>query len=223
MYMKNLVAAAAVVIGTTLAASTSFALSITATYTTDGNTTGTGPWTMTSTDSTFSILRFVLNTPVKFQDFTSLSVDHNAVQGGIGGGAPRFAIVIDSNSDNVADGSFLLHWGPAGSFTDPTLGAGNTGNLMALTDFGRYDLGGIGGSAYTDRAAALTLAGNFDVLRASLILDSFGGNDRNFIINGISGEMSEAVPEPGTLALISMGLLSLGLVRRRQTAKVQTI
>lgn len=220
MRIKNLVAAAALVLGATLAASPSSALSITATYTTDGNTTGTGPWTMTSTDSTFSVLRFVLNASIKFQDFTSLSVDYNAIQGGIGAGAPRFAIVTDSNGDNVADGSFLLHWGPAGTFTDPTLGAGNTGNLMALNDLGRYDLGGIGGSAYTDRAAALTLAGNYYVLRASLILDSFGGNDRNFIINGISGEMSEAVPEPGTLALLSMGLLSLGMVvRRRQTAR----
>lgn len=220
MRIKNLVAAATLVLGTTLAASPSFALPISVTYTTDGDTTGTGPWTMTSTDSTFSILRFVLNTPIKFQNFTSLSVDYNAVQGGIGGGGPRFAIVIDTNGDSIADGSFLVHWGPAGTFTDPTLGAGNTGNLLALNDLGRYDLSGIGGSAYTDRAAALTLAGNFDVLRASLILDSFGGNDRTFIINGISGESSEAVPEPGTLAILSMGLLSLGwAVRRRQTAK----
>jgi len=158
-------------------------------------------------------------TPIPFQDWTSLSVDYNAVLSGITGGAPRFAFVVDTDGDNVEDSQFLVLWGPPGTFVDPTLGPGNTGNLLALTDVGRYDLGGIGGSIYTDRTAALALAGTFNVFRASLILDSFGGNDREFIINSISADAN--VPEPATLALFSVGLLSLGALRRRRKAKAK--
>lgn len=187
---------------------------ITGTYTTGGQTTGTGPWTMTSTDSTFSVLRFVFDTPTAFSNLTDITVNYNAVLGGIGQGAPRLAVVVDTNGDAVADGSFDIQWGPAGTFVDPTLGAGSTGNLLALLDIGRYDLTGIGGSVYTDRAAALAAAGNYDVLRLSIIIDSFGGNDRNFIISGISAAGVAAVPLPATLWLTSLGLLMLTFARR---------
>ena len=199
------------------ATTTASAGPISGTYTTGGATVGTGPWTLTSTDTTFSILRFVLDTPMPFNQISDLSVDYVAVLGGIGGGSPRIAVVYDSNFDTVADGSFLIHFGPAGSFADPTLGAGNTGNLLALTDVGRYDLSGsLGGSAYTDRTAALAAAGTFNVLRFSLILDSFGGNDREFVINGISAADIAAVPEPSTLALLAGGVAGLVVVRRRR-------
>ena len=217
--MKRIALTLALVLSSVSSAS---AAPVTGTYTTGGATTGTGPWTMTSTDSTFSILRFVFNTPVTFSDLTSLSVAYDAQLGGIGGGAPRIALVVDTNNDLIADGSFLIHWGPAGSFADPTLGLGNTGNLLALTDVGRYDLSGIGGSAYTDRTAALALAGGFDILRASIILDSFGGNDRRFVIDGVSVSAVDvaAVPEPASLALWSLaGIVGLRGAWRRRKAR----
>ncbi len=183
---------------------------ITGTYTLGGATTGSGPWNMTSTDSTFSVLRFVLDTPTAFQDITNLNYGYDSNLGGIGGGAPRAVFVLDNNT------SFTVHWGPAGSFTDAAIGDNlNTGNLLALNDVGRYDLSGINGSAYTDRNAALALAGSANVTRISLIIDSFGGNDRNFDINSVNVSGNAAVPDSGnTVAMLFAGLACMGLVSR---------
>lgn len=197
---------------------------ISGTVTTGGATTGTGPWTMTSTDSTFSILRFTPNALVAFSDWTSLSVAYDALLGGIGGGAPRLVFLVDTNNSGGADGGdgfFYVHWGPAGSFVDPTIANNlDTGNLLALTDVGRYDLGGVGGSAYTDRATALGLIGAFDVLRVSIVLDSFGGADKTFVIDGITaaGEnipVTAPVPEPAAILLIGVAAAALTWRRRR--------
>jgi hypothetical protein len=167
---------------------------------------------MTSTDSTFSVLRFVFDTPVPFSQLSSLSVAYVSELGGIAAGAPRIAIVVDTNGDSVADSSFDIQWGPAGSFVDPALDPGNTGNLLALTDVGRYDLTGVGGSVYTDRAAALALAGSYMVHRTSIVIDSFGGQDRRFIIDGVS---AASVPEPAVMALVVLGLVGAIGHRRR--------
>ncbi len=89
---------------------------VTGSYTFLGSTSPTsqtGPWNMTSTDSTFGVLRFVFDAPVMFQDITSLDFGYDVNLGGIGGGTPRAAFVLDNNT------SFLVHWGPAGSFVDP--------------------------------------------------------------------------------------------------------
>lgn len=190
---------------------------LTGSFTTGGTTTGSGsgPYDMTSDNFSFAVLRFVPDQALTFSNWTSLSYAYNSLLGGIGAGAPRSVFVVDNNNDNVSDGQFIVHWGPAGSFVDPSLGAANTGNLLALLDNGRYDLGGIGGSAYTDRAAALTLAGNYNILRVSLIIDSFGGNDRHFVIDGVQAEGDSAVPEPASLGLFGAGLAMLALFRRR--------
>ena len=187
------------------------AFAIDGSWTTGGQTTGTGPWNMTSTDSTFSVLRFVLDPGqgITFGDLTNISYTYDSNLGGIAGGAPRTAVVFTDNTQ------LLVHWGPAGTFVDPTLGDGlNTGNILMMTDNGRYDLGGVGGSVYTDYTAALALAGTKEVSRISLIVDSFGGHDRDFDIHGFD---VQAVPEPATMTVLGAG--ALALLRRRRAKK----
>jgi len=197
------------------------AVPVSGSFTFGGTTTPlsqTGPWNMTSSDSTFAVLRFVLDTPIAFQDLTGLSYSYDVNLGGIAAGAPRAVFVLDNNNDNVADATFDVQWGPAGSFVDPTVANGlNTGNLLALTDVGRYDLTGSGGNVYTDRTAALALAGTWNVLRISLVIDSFGGNNRDIDINSVS--VTAAVPDAGsTLAMLGLGMIGLaGFSFRKRT------
>ena len=212
---RNHILNVALVTGALFAAAPATVGAVTGTYTLGGNTTGTGPYTMTSTDSTFSVLRFVLDTPVTFGNLANINVDYNAVLGGIGGGAPRLAVVF-------ADDQYLeINFGPAALFVDPTLGPGNSGNLLALLDSGRYDNTGIGGAFYSDYASALAIASSFSVVRTSLILDSFGGADKTFIINGIN---VAAIPEPSSYAMALVGLAVVGFAvrRRKESTKADT-
>ena len=191
---------------------------VTGTYVPSGNTTGTGPWTLSSTDSTYSELDLVFSSGIDFGNLTSLSVDYNAIKGGIGGGGPRIYLLLDTDHNGTYDGKYIqIQFGPAGSFVDPALGPGNTGNLLALLDNGRYDLSGLGLSAYTDRAAALAAASGFSVLEADLVLDSFGGADKTFLINGITAAGTvAAVPEPANWAMMIAGFGLAGAAMRRR-------
>ena len=147
---------------------------VTGTYdidTIDGSSTTLGgssadAYNLTSTGfSTFSLLTFTPDPSAvfSFAEMDNLSLDYNAVAGGIAGGSARLKVKF-TNGD-----SLLALLGPAGSFIDPTLGAGSSGNLLALDDTGRYDLsqGGLGGSGYTNYDAALAAAGGLDASPAS--------------------------------------------------------
>jgi hypothetical protein len=202
----------------------SSAAELTFTNTVGGDTTGTGPYTLTSTDSTYSILRFINNEQVNFGDLTNLDLSYDVLQGGVGGGAPRIVVVTDANHDGLADGDFAINLGPAGSFVDPSLGVHNSGNLLAMNDLGRYDLSDLGGSFYTTYNDALATAGGFGVLRFSVVLDSYGGADKTFTIDakGLSagGNVGGAVPEPAVWAtmIVGFGLAGAALRRRRALA-----
>lgn len=211
-------AAAALSVGALLAASgPASAAAVTFTNTTGGATTGSGPYTLTSTDSTYSVLRWINNEAFNFGDITSLSLDYNAILGGIGGGAPRLVIVTDADHDGIEDSSLQVYLGPAGSFADPTLGPASSGNLIGMNDLGRYDVSDAGGVFYSDYASALAHAGGYGVLRFSLVLDSYGGADKTFVVgsDGLHVAASAGVPEPAMWMMMIAGFGMIGATLRR--------
>lgn len=233
--MRGLMVTAAILAAGTFVALPAVAVPFTGTYdvgAASGSQTtpndATGPWVLTSTDSTFSLLRYLVNEHPDFADVTNLSVAFNSpaqnpsdsANAGGGGGAPRIAISLDSDNDGTSDRAILVHLGTSPNFIDTptTLNTYANANLIN-NDAGRYDLSSVGGSNFSDYNTALGLVGSWDVLRFTLILDSFGGNDKTLEVTSISGEFNGTpVPEPATIALFGLGLIGLGVARRRKSA-----
>lgn len=205
---------------------------ITGSYTTltssGSQTTGTGPYTLTSTDTTFSLLRRNFNETLTFGDLTDLNVVFNSpennalasqapLNAGGGGGAPRLLVSIDTDGDGQSNGAIQILIGTSPSFVD-TPASLNTysGDNLLNDDAGRYDLSQLGGSPSTNYSAALAAFGDDRALRTTLVLDSFGGNDKTLEVFSIDGAF---VPEPTGLAVLALGGVMLLGRRGRRHAK----
>ena len=142
----------------------------------------------------------------KFSKLHTLSADFRALEGGVGGGSPRFSIGLDMNNngqwDEGIDANIFAYFGPVETgFHQPTSDQWeNTGNLIGTPE-NRWDLNQIGSTRYyDDYATALSMAGNKKILYIYLVIDSgwlFG--DQVVQVNNITVNDSTLVarkPQP---------------------------
>lgn len=187
----------------------------------------TPPYTLTATNSTFSYVLYYPDQAFTFAQLTSFSADFHSNAGGAGGGSPRLRIQLDTNHDNVADGSISIYLGGPPNYVgdDAALNAYSNVNVIGNNDTGRYDTSEFGGgSPYTDYASALAMLGGADVLRFGIVVDTFDPfAARNLTFNGFNADFAPAaaVPEPGSVALLALGFGALSL--RRRTSRVPTL
>ncbi len=182
-------------------------------------TTGTGPWTLTSSDSTYSYLGIVTNENPTFSQLTNVnavfnSPTNNALQSqnplnaGAGLGAPRIDIEL---AQGLVDNFLTIYLGDSPNYinTPSDLNAYSGVNLIGNNDTGRYDASGFaGGSPYTTYSSALAMLGSYTVESIYVVLDSFNGADKTLEVDSINGSFSPApAPEPTTFA--SLGAIGL--------------
>jgi hypothetical protein len=192
----------------------------------DGNQatgSGNGPFTLTSTNSTFSYVEFLPNQSFTFANLTSLFADFTSNSGGSGGGSPRISVGL--NNGGTED--FLhVYLGNSPNFhdSDAVLNTWSGVNLIGNNDPGRYDTAQfMGGSPFTTYAAALALVGGLQVEEIDMVSDTYGQlPSRNLTLDAIGGTINDpdpAIPEPSTMALLGLGGAALAGWRRWKRRK----
>lgn len=179
--------------------------------------TVTGEGTPLNDGVTLQIVGGVLNFA------TGPYVDSSANSWSFGGGPDSFISIIGSiegmncpppycQEQSVGGGPGWLLWGGFGNAEVTTIGTGYKIAGAAFWDYKCYELlafFGLGDYAFQP------LAGNFNIS-----FDASGVPPGAFTSTRVgSGDVQNTVPEPGTLALLGTGLLSIaGLVRRKLTS-----
>jgi hypothetical protein len=130
----------------------------------------------------FGAINFTDTGVTTFSSLSTLSADFNPVQGGCGGGSPRFQL-------NVEGKNVFVYFGPAPSFTGCALNTWtNTGNLIGSTD-ARFDLSQlVPGTQSSTYAQALSLIGSQPVTGIQLVVDSgwfFPGKVQTVLVDNV--------------------------------------
>lgn len=194
-----------------------------------GDTTGTGPWNLTSVGfATYGGLDIALSSPITFSSLATVSVTFTDNSGGAGGGSPRLEISA-TNGDY-----FTVYLGTPPNFNDSnpaTFTAGFSGiNLNNATNNSTFELT----NTYQTLASLQAIYGADQINDVQLQVD--GGWSANGTqdltvtalgINGTSYTTSAALPAPGPIAgagipglMIGGGMLAWW--RRKKTATAVT-
>lgn len=121
--------------------------------------------------ATFGGISYDPKKPVLFEDLRSLSATYRLLEGGMGGGSPRFSIGIDEDGDGEADCNIFVYLGTPPDFDDePTGDIEFTGNFIGGSDL-RWDTSQCGGTFYDDYQGALELVGEYDVVYVDFVVD----------------------------------------------------
>lgn len=140
----------------------------------------------------------------------SASDGDSATMSILGDGSVMLNFTTDTGIDFTTNQfGYYIQTGATTYFSDPTLNPGGSDQLAAFM--------GNGIDTLTSWNYAPDLFNTTDYILAwEDILTPTGDDDFN---DKVMIQEIVAVPEPGTLAVLGMGLLGLGYMRRRQTAK----
>ena len=162
----------------------------------DGNqATGTGPFHVTATNTTFSYVDFVPNQTFTFDQLDSLFAIFTSNSGGSGGGTPRLSVLLDDNGTPRVMHIYLGN-SPAFTDTDAVLNTWSGANLIGNNDAGRYDTSHFsGGSPSTTYANAVALVGSKTVLEIDFVADTFSPfPSRDETLTSIGGTLTSCGP-----------------------------
>jgi hypothetical protein len=184
-----------------------------------GDTTGTGPWDLSSTSTTYSGLDVALTTPITFSTLATLSLTFTDISGGADGGSPRLELYT-SGSDY-----FTVYIGTPPNFNDNNPATFTTSfsgtNLNNGTNNSSFQLS----NTYQTLSSLEATYGSDLINDVQLQVDGgwAANGTQELVVNSLdingTNYNTSATPLPPTLPLFAAGIGCLGLFGWRRNRK----